>query len=120
MRHESASLYHKVKARTYARLGLHAKAASHLRRAAAHAAFGTAALRRAAAHAAFGTQPKAVRVVALNANAESEIDALRRLPLECDTIFPEMKKWTLTANTAVYFNGRSIVQNDRVSSPTPK
>ena len=106
MRNESASLYHKVKARTYARLGLHAKAASHLR--------------RAAVHAAFGAEPKSVRVVALNANAESEIDALRRLPFECDTIFPEMKKWTLIGNTAVYFNGRSIVQNDRVSSPTPK
>jgi hypothetical protein len=100
MRHESASLYHKVKARTYARLGLHAKAASHLR--------------RAAVHAAFGTQPKAVRVVAMNVDADSEIDALRRLPFECDTIFPEMKKWTLTGNTAVYFNGRSIVENDRV------
>jgi hypothetical protein len=100
MRHESASLYHKVKARTYTRLGLHAKAASHLR--------------RAAVHAAFGTQPKAVRVVALNENADSEIVALRSLPLECDTIFPEMRTWTLTGNTAVYFNGRSIVQNDRV------
>ncbi len=49
------------------------------------------AWRRAEVHAAFGTQPKDVRVVAMNV----EIDALRRLPLECDSIFPEMKKRTL-------------------------
>ena len=117
--HGLASLHHKVKGDTYARLGLDKKAASHFRRAAFHASFGETTSPPPSPSAKKKTQlpPKAVRVVLLNTNAEREIDELKKLPLECDTVTPDLKKWTLSGgNTAVYWNGRSKVENARLEA----
>ena len=115
--HERASLHHKVKGDTYARLGLYKKAASHFRRAAFHASFGAPPPPPPLPPARKMPHLKAVRVAILNTNAEHEIDELKKLPLECDTVTPELKKWTLLGGTtAVYFNGRSKLENTRLDA----